>query len=364
MQQDLRDSSSHETILADVFSADAPLLEVEPGTEEGQALEDLYERLRCIGKIDLTDHGTRELAREKIQSICAEENESGLRKRLEFLDDLELKLDEGEFGSALANGELSAEKLRQYIYLVRGMFHDIAAKLAPPEAPFPVEEKLICTMPVRILGPIDSLGANITCTLSQAAVEHAVREAVKQTGERISGYFLARGDGNTEYHISRVPRRVELPIPPYEAIGPVLGVLCAELAKQTESVKVYMDGKAQEIRAVIGLEEGYFEERSFSRRHSIDDVRKLLDGSSFTVLEADIYTCAPSPLGAGLTEYREPAVVVLGKTGEFPPLVLLKLADRFHQARFSLEDRRDLEAYNVEILAFSQSRSACDNSTI
>ena len=209
-------------------------------------------------------------------------------------------------------------------------------------------------------------------------------------------------------HISRDPRRVGHEVPPVEVYQETIRALTQNLAKAQIFAYSAEEALAEKptLRVVLGMEEGYFEGRrkevlslvekgavssqqelqealtrligdyeavgmNFSKAktfeeavavikarplsitHSIEETQSLL-GEAFEVSPARIFSASSDYS----TPYQEDAAVIIAPATKENFERLVTLADKFKQARFSVEKLDKELVVNVEILAFSQAKSA------
>jgi len=143
-----------------------------------------------------------------------------------------------------------------------------------------------------------------------------------------SGY---RGD--SKYHFSRYPRRKFGPVAPVEQYQTALRKLGDRLRTP---IKEEAKSEQPVVRVLLGLQEGYNKE---TKLHTAQEVEIEL-GHDITIKPVEIYSVGP------WGKYQEPAVVV-----ECDPTDLQKiydLAEKFHQARFAVEDLHAGTARMVE----------------
>lgn len=148
-----------------------------------------------------------------------------------------------------------------------------------------------------------------------------------------SGYRTPKTATEFEYHFSRYPRRKFGPVAPIDKYRDALVKLSGKLNTQAKE-----DQRAERpiFRIVLGLQEGYDKE---ARVHTIEEVKQEL-GEEVSLMSVEIYS-----VGAW-GKYTEPAVVI-----ECDPANLAKvyaLAEKFHQARFAVEDLHNNQSHIVE----------------
>lgn len=163
--------------------------------------------------------------------------------------------------------------------------------------------------------------------------EIIMSETATELDFTLSGYRTPKTAEEFEYHFSRYPRRKFGPVAPIEKYRDALTRLSGKLnteAKEDQKVERPI------FRIVLGLQEGYDKE---ARVHTIEEVKQEL-GEEVNLMSVEIYS-----VGAW-GKYTEPAVVL-----ECDNVNLVKvyaLAEKFHQARFAVEDLHNNQSHIVE----------------
>jgi len=270
-----------------------------------------------------------------------------------------------------------------------------------------VSHREIAHVPLRILGPEKMWGAELRVYGPTAlGLEDLLERAGKENNIRLPGYIIDDEVGPATCHISRLPRRVNLEVPPEKDFMDAV-----QAAQKTirgydfnSTLKIEQKSDREEFRVILGLEEGYFESRrkdlvkqiddftltsveevksmfmqrigdpadwninldsaksvseiraiidsvSMSKLHTVEEVLKELSGE-FIVTPCQICSVAPE------YTYKEPAVRIVAADSEANLEKLVLLAAKFRQARFSLERLHTGEAYNIEILAEGDNTAA------
>jgi hypothetical protein len=259
---------------------------------------------------------------------------------------------------------------------------------------------------VRILGPETLWGGEISVvSLDTSELQEILNQTGKRTGLRLAGY-ISQQEGGLNYHMARLPRRVNLEVPPLETFQQAFDAVQHTLSNDGIDYKSREEQAVLEpqLRVLLGLEEGYFESRrkdlvrqigemifsnvdqvreafelrigdplpwkidfqnwtsiedakqnleavSMSKLHTFEEIRSMLP-SEFEVNQCLIHSVAPDYI------YVEPAVEIIAPRTQMNFETLTVLAAQFHQARFSLEHLDTMEAFNVEILEDSASNAA------
>lgn len=214
-----------------------------------------------------------------------------------------------------------------------------------------------------------------------------------ESGFRYSGYIIkATGGQNAKYHMSRYPRKAFGPVPPIAEYQAALKLLGEKFGLSESQVNEEKTVEQPRFRVLLGLQEGYaewrkksivkeiqerkiqsleaaknelqkrlgdvtrygidinqvadlaglrslLESKDLSNEHSVDEVRNIL-GKEFDLTPSEI--CSASSWGT----YREPSVVIEGNLAQLPQVYLL--AQKFHQARFAVENLQTGESRMVE----------------
>lgn len=320
------------------------------------------------------------------QALCALEK---------FYSELAPRL-EGRAATALAElgGAVAAER----------------ARLGAPLQPFHVRSSVYDGTPVRILGPIEMWGGEICAQNGESAIRSAVEGVCIEQNLRISGYFSETTAG-TVFHVSRLPRRAGMPVVESQDLELALAAVSEKLRSEGATAALALEGRSQEpqLRAVMGLDEGYFDQRrkqllarlernelnleqaleaaenelgeagksgSSSGAESLellterlsalrlgvtyspDEVRKRVDAAGGSVRSGRIYSCAPGEQPGSVSIYEEPIAIVTGPRSAGLLHALVRTGDDLKQARFSVEHLDLGLATNLEVLAFSGDRSA------
>lgn len=275
-----------------------------------------------------------------------------------------------------------------------------------------LRSEIINDIPVRIVGPVAAWSGKIKLKYkpcqSRDDIEYTVMECAEETGVRVTGYITYE-DGSHAYHMCRLPRRADLPVPSIDEYRNIFENLKGRFEKQkreftaTEQSHAFRPG----VRAVFGFEEGYFEQRrkeiltkledgtishqtafelakeqlgskegfvltereelslkKFKRtlsrpltiHHNIAEAQKFF--SSDCILEKiTIFAASPREDGQGVSIYQERGFVVTSSSPEAIPQ-FVAWADKTHQARFSLENLQGGKTMNIELLQFSENKAA------
>ena len=150
-----------------------------------------------------------------------------------------------------------------------------------------------------------------------------------------SGWIIDKKDGSFDYVFTRYPRKKYGPLPPIGQFSNVLTKLATEVNGEPNE-ELYFE--SPQFRVVLGLQELY--EKS-NKLHTIEEVQNEL-GAGFNLTPGDI--CAVRPQG----KYTEPAVIIKGDLSQVEKVYLL--AEKFKQARFTVEDLYNDAAYVVETI--------------
>jgi hypothetical protein len=275
------------------------------------------------------------------------------------------------------------------------------------DAKVEVSHHEVAQVPLRILGPEKMWGGELRVFGPTVfGMEDLLKRAGQESGQRLPGYIIDEPDGSVSCHISRLPRRINLEVPPEKEF-----VTAVQAAQKSISamdfnclLQIEQLSSKEEFRVILGLEEGYFESRRKDILRQIDDftlttvhdvkdmfmqrigtptdwgidldsaksvteIRKIIDSvsmskvhtteevlaelsSEFQVTPCMIYSVAPEYI------YKEPAVRIVAADSEVNLEKLVLLAAKFRQARFSLERLHTGEAFNIEILADSDNTAA------
>ncbi len=277
------------------------------------------------------------------------------------------------------------------------------------ETAFHVHNRHFGEIEIRILGPIQLWGGEITILREDLdKFKNDLKFAAQTTGFRFSGYFMQTNEQIT-FHLSRLPRRVELAVASVEEYTDAFKALCEKVCDYALS---YRCGNCLEscstnkCRAIVGLNEGYYESfktdliakiddltiksieelraasdkvgldlkrfnirleeftsleslkdvlssTPFSKQHSPESAHTIL-GNKFIIRPIQIYAVSPESI------YSEPGIKVEADSSQDTIESLVILANQFLQARFSLEELNARIASNIELLSFSNN---CSNST-
>ena len=392
---------------------------------EGTLFEESYARklLVCLNTYDenevvpwnrtLREAGTK--SSDVIQDLFDKYNEPEALSRLKaYYERLEARVNSGDFDEQIANLHFDKEHLKQRIQTLLGQLEPNLPRYLrvtvdeEMEATTPdVSSNFVANTPVQLLGPMRAWGGEILVKdMSLDDAKALVEKTGKTLGCRFPGYFSELDDGTIVYHISRYPRRAGLEVPPLSEFRGTLQSLYDAFTSGTAQVEMREEElrPIPTLRVVLGLREGYFDQRkkdieakivdgtfsdieevrmAISNRlgdmteHGIDvdsfedpqklrealqqislsvlhDVREASEflGASAKVRPAEIYSVAPD------YTYAEEAVLieVPADRGHFEKLV--RLADSMKQARFTTERLDTGSVVNVEIKAFTENRSA------
>ncbi|MCB0337120.1 MAG: hypothetical protein KDD62_12470, partial [Bdellovibrionales bacterium] len=220
------------------------------------------------------------------------------------------------------------------------------------------------------------------------------------------GYFYQNDKEELIYHISRYPRRAGLEVPALSEYRVVMSQLAESFhaAGISQSHMEEQESKQAQLRMVLGLREGYFDQRktdllsqiedgtlsdmaeiieaihirlgdlrsvgidlsalrnpaqvkvalsavNLSVLHKLEDVANTL-GVAASVQEAHIYSVAPD-----YTYAEEAALIVVPASPDHFEAVVA-IADSMKQARFTVERLDTQLVANIEIQAFTTNRSA------
>jgi len=392
---------------------------------EGTLFEERYARklLNCLNSYDRNEivpwnqalRAAGVKTSDLIKDLFDKYNEPEALDRLSaYYQVLDERLEAGDLDEYIAKQGMEKDHLRQRIQELLG---ELEPNLPPYLRVTPTEEgdantpavssNFVGNIPVQLLGPMRMWGGEIHVDgMSLVDAKALVENTGKQLGCRFPGYFYEGDDGTIIYHISRYPRKAGLEVPPLEEFRRTLKGLFD--AFQAKDAKVEMREEQVEamstIRVVLGLKEGYFDQRkvdierkiedgtfsdmneirsaiadrlgdltehgidvdafdspqilrealkqiSLSVLHNVSEVSVLL-GASGRVRPAEIYSVAPDYI------YSEEAVLIEVPADRQHFEKLVRIADSMKQARFTTE-RLDIgSVVNVEIKAFSQGRSA------
>ncbi len=174
-------------------------------------------------------------------------------------------------------------------------------------------------------------GTSSTLSEFKQSIIHTVRE----TGVNCFGYFVG-SEGNWTYVRNIYPRRKYGDIQSSEEL-----MFTSEMIGNgiEASVEVEERNSKPKFRVLLGLEIGY----NSGMFHTIDEVKEIL-GESFILTQAEIFT-----VRKGIAEpstYQEPAVLIEGDIKEIERII--KLATKFKQQRFCLENLEDGTARIIE----------------
>ncbi|MBI3591793.1 MAG: hypothetical protein HY094_10500 [Candidatus Melainabacteria bacterium] len=157
----------------------------------------------------------------------------------------------------------------------------------------------------------------------------------KELNFNFSGWIVDKQDGSFDYFFTRYPRKKYGPLAELIEHDKVLERLARETNGDPD-IEDYSD--SSKFRIVLGLRELY---ETSNKLHTIEEVRTEL-GNSFDLTQAEI--CAVRPAG----KYTEPAVVITGDLSQVEKVYLL--AEKFNQARFTVEDLSHDVSYVVETI--------------
>ncbi len=150
-----------------------------------------------------------------------------------------------------------------------------------------------------------------------------------------SGWIVTKEYDSFDYFFTRYPRKKYGPIADVREFSNVI----ERLAKEANGdFDIEDNSDSPRFRIVLGLRELYEES---NKLHTIEEVRHEL-GDDFNLTKAEI--CAIRPQG----KYTEPAVVITGDLSKIKKVYLL--AEKFKQARFTVEDLYHDAAYTVETI--------------
>jgi hypothetical protein len=274
-----------------------------------------------------------------------------------------------------------------------------------PTPPFEVKDDRLGDIAIKILGPVTFWGGEVTFNRGDIAhFKETLSAVAKETGFRYSGYFIEHEE-NLTFHISRLPRRVGLEVPPVEEYQVSLAALASSLQKVGISAHVSEETHhTPQLRSIFGLQEGYYEPRkkdivakiedatiknideakiaiqrsgldlerfgidfnqcsdlnqltqrlkstSFTIEHTPQSARNILP-AEFSIIPVEIYAVSPD------STYSEPAIRVETVPHSDSLEKLVTLGNAFRQARFSLERPDQSAANNIELLNFSSDKTA------
>ncbi len=119
-------------------------------------------------------------------------------------------------------------------------------------------------MPLRILGPEKLWGAELRVYGPTAlSMEDLLARAGKENNVRLPGYIIDDIVDPVTCHISRLPRRVNLEVPPERYFERAV-----HAAQQTIrrfdfecSLEIEHQSEGEELRVILGLEEAYLAHR-------------------------------------------------------------------------------------------------------
>lgn len=148
-----------------------------------------------------------------------------------------------------------------------------------------------------------------------------------------SGYRTPKTAEEFEYHFSRYPRRKFGPVAPIEKYKDALTKLSTRLNSRAQQDQ---RTETQVFRIVLGLQEGYDKEAVV---HTIEEVRQEL-GETTSLAPVEIYSVGT------WGKYNEPAVVIECDQTNLAKVYVL--AEKFHQARFAVEDLHNNQSHIVE----------------
>lgn len=115
----------------------------------------------------------------------------------------------------------------------------------------------------RQLGPIAAWGGELIVRCEKIEqLKEIIKIVSADLGVKISGFISERAVGNFVFHMSRLPRRVGVPVPPISDSKQVLDRLMATTDRYSiEAVSKEEEWGRPHARALLGLEEGYFDGR-------------------------------------------------------------------------------------------------------
>ncbi|MFI0434140.1 MAG: hypothetical protein ACH350_00235 [Parachlamydiaceae bacterium] len=262
---------------------------------------------------------------------------------------------------------------------------------------------------VRQLGPVAAWGGKLIVHGGTIELlKNLIKAVSAEMRVKISGFIWELDDGGWVFHMSRWPRRVDVLVPPISESKQILERLVATAERFFfEAVSKEEAWGAPHARALLGLEEGYFDGRrkniiikwdaaqdksleslictlsteigdleqfgidihSFQEagelveclrntilttRHRVEEVIQGIESSAVTFTPAYIYSI-DQPKDCC---YEEPAVIVEGPNSECFFADVVKVGHAMHQARFSYEDFSCGAAWNVEILDYCENAAA------
>lgn len=274
---------------------------------------------------------------------------------------------------------------------------------------FPVHNLDCGGVTVRQLGPVAAWGGELIVhcgTIEQ--LKELIKVVSAEMGVKISGFISELDDSGLVFHMSRWPRRVGVPVPPISDSKQILDRLIANAECYSfEAISKEDIWGAPHARALLGLEEGYFDGRrkniiinwdaaqdkslerlictlstqigdlqqfgidihafqeasklieclrsaTFTTRHTVEEVTRAIGSSAATLTPTYIYSIDQAKDYC----YEEPAVIVEGPNSECFFAAVVKVGHAMHQARFSYEDLNCGVAWNVEILDYCENAAA------
>jgi len=221
-------------------------------------------------------------------------------------------------------------------------------------------EQRIGSMKFRALGPTETWGADIYIpshnisdlrTTLQRLVEIPLADGSER---RYAGVLIPEDHETTRFHLTRYPRRENLPVPPLAHFREGFHDLTRELGnvglliRGEEEVQDTQIGGQQ--RAILGLREEYAEDR-VATTHSAEEVEKL-KGPDLNATIGSIISVAPNN-----SLYEEECVVLEG-IGTPARKAIFAMAVAFRQARFTFESLTARETKFIELPQFLNGHAA------
>lgn len=172
-----------------------------------------------------------------------------------------------------------------------------------------------------------------SCTLSE--FKQSIIHTVRETGKNCFGYFIG-SEGNWTYVRNMYPRRKYGDIQSDEEL-----MSTSEMIGNGIEASVEVEERKSEpkFRVLLGLEIGY----NTGVFHTIDEVNEIL-GEGFNLTQAEIFTVRKG--NDEPSTYQVPAVLIEGDIKEIERII--KLATKFNQQRFCLENLEDGTARIIE----------------
>ena len=190
------------------------------------------------------------------------------------------------------------------------------------------------TLGFRELQPEEFWGGSVSLrNIKEEDFESAISQLALELQFTYSGYRSSKDLEEANYNFSRYPRRKFGPVAPIQQYRLALTKLGEKLHTQmTEEQKA----EKPVLRVLLGLHEGYDKNTTL---HTAQEVNEEL-GDGITTKPAEIYSVGP------WGKYTEPAVII-----ECDPSQIGKvytLAEKFHQARFAVENLQAGTSHMVE----------------